>query len=83
MYNPGSTINFREALEWTGLALLHFGPETKEIRELLRSSVARMVDVTWARDGSDNTHFAPFAANEGARMVKNLKHFEKAWFPVS
>jgi hypothetical protein len=25
--------------------LLHFGPETKEIRELLRSSVASMVDV--------------------------------------
>src|SRR5271157_303348 len=44
--------------------LNHFGPETKEIRALLRSSVARMVDVTWARDGSDNTHFAPPAASE-------------------
>jgi len=44
--------------------LNHFGPETKEVRALLRSSVARMVDVTWARDGSDNTHFAPPAASE-------------------
>src|SRR5271157_1032220 len=33
--------------------LNHYGPETKEIRALLRSSVAHMIDVTWARDGSD------------------------------
>ena len=33
--------------------LTHYGPETKEIRGLLRDSVARMLDVTWARDGSD------------------------------
>jgi hypothetical protein len=44
--------------------LLHYGPETKEIRELLRSSVASMVDVTWARDGSDKTHSSPFAVKE-------------------
>ena len=44
--------------------LTHFGPETKEIRALLRSSVARMVDATWAREGSDKTHSAPSAANE-------------------
>ena len=50
--------------------LLHFGPETKEIREFLRSSVASMVDVTWARDGSDKTHSAPFAANEGVLFAK-------------
>lgn len=49
--------------------LLNFGPETKEIRELLRSSVASMMDVTWARDGSDNT-LTPFAANEGAVLGK-------------
>src|SRR5271166_5409038 len=35
--------------------LTHYGPETKEIRAQLRSSVARMVDVTWARDISDKT----------------------------
>jgi hypothetical protein len=44
--------------------LNHYGPETKEIRDLLRSSVARMVDVTWQRDGSDKTRFAPSAASE-------------------
>jgi hypothetical protein len=49
--------------------LLHFGPETKEIRELLRSSVANMVDATWAQDGSDKTS-APFSANEGAVLGK-------------
>jgi len=50
--------------------LLQFGPETKEIRELLRSAVASMVDVMWARDGSNNTHSAPFAANAGAVFEK-------------
>ncbi len=44
--------------------LTHYGPETKEIRGLLRNSVAHMLDVTWARDGSDKTHFAPSAASE-------------------
>src|SRR5208283_6048089 len=44
--------------------LTHYGPETKEIRELLRSSVARMLEVTWGQDGSDKTHFAPSAASE-------------------
>src|SRR5271165_6565606 len=41
----------------------HYGPETKEIRALLRSSVTRMVDVTWARGGSDKSRF-PSAASE-------------------
>src|SRR5271165_959016 len=35
--------------------LVHYGPATKEIRALLRSSVAHVVDVTWARDISDKT----------------------------
>ena len=50
--------------------LLQFGPETKDVRALLRSSVARMADVTWARGGSDQTHFAPSAANEEALFDK-------------
>ncbi len=50
--------------------LLHFGPETKEVRELLRSSVARTVDITWARDGSDKASSPPFAANAGALVEK-------------
>jgi Kef-type K+ transport system membrane component KefB len=44
--------------------LNHYGPETKEMRELLHSSVARMVDATWERDRSDKTHVAPPAASE-------------------
>jgi hypothetical protein len=44
--------------------LIHYGPETKEIRVLLRSSVARMVDTTWGRDGADKTRFTPSAASE-------------------
>jgi len=44
--------------------LNHYGPETKEIRDLLRSSVSRLVDVTWARGGSDKPHFATPAASE-------------------
>ncbi len=40
--------------------LAHYGPETEELRALLRSSVARNVNVIWARDGSEK---APFAAN--------------------
>ena len=46
--------------------LLHYGPETKEVRELLRTSVAGVEDVMWARDGSDQGHIAPFSANEAA-----------------
>src|SRR5208283_1813527 len=50
--------------------LAHYGPETKEIRELLRSAVARLVDVTWARDGSDKTHSGPSTANQDALFDK-------------
>jgi hypothetical protein len=48
----------------------HYGPETKEIRALLRSSVARMLDVTWPRDGSDKAHSIPSVANEEALFDK-------------
>jgi hypothetical protein len=44
--------------------LSHYGPETKEIRALLRGSVAYMVDVTWARDGSDDTQFSTSTTSE-------------------
>src|SRR5208283_559334 len=44
--------------------LRHYGPDTKEIRALLRGSVAHMVDVTWSRDGSDNTHFETSTTSE-------------------
>ncbi len=50
--------------------LAHYGPETKEIRALLSGSVARMVEVTWVRDGSDRTHSAPSAAHQEALFDK-------------
>jgi hypothetical protein len=50
--------------------LAHYGPETKEIRDLLRGSVARMVEDTWARDGSDRAHFAPSTTHQEAAFDK-------------
>jgi hypothetical protein len=44
--------------------LNHYGPESKEIRDLLRSSVAQMVDGTWGRNSSDKTRFTLSAASE-------------------
>lgn len=43
----------------------HYGPETKEIRDLLRSSVASMLDIMWGRDSGGRTRYAAFAASEG------------------
>ena len=65
--------------------LTHFGPETKEIRALLRSSVARMADATWAREGSDKTHSAPSATNEETLFDKIQElspHNENQRFPT-
>ena len=36
----------------------HYGPETKEIRHLLRSSVATMLEMMWGQDRANRTHFA-------------------------
>jgi len=44
--------------------LHHYGPESKEIRGLLRSSVAHTVDVTWGPDSSHKTRFTLSAASE-------------------
>jgi len=44
--------------------LNHYGPETKEMRDLLRSSIVRVVDVTWGRDGSDKTQVAASASGD-------------------
>jgi hypothetical protein len=42
----------------------HYGPETKEMRDLLRSSVATMVDIMWERDSTERTRFAASATSE-------------------
>jgi hypothetical protein len=44
--------------------LNHYGLKTKEIRDLLRSAVVHMVDVTWGRNSSDKTRFTVSAAGE-------------------
>ena len=44
--------------------LNHYGPESKEIRGILRSSVDQMVDVTWGPNSSDKTRFMLSAASE-------------------
>jgi hypothetical protein len=33
--------------------LAHYGPETREVRDVLRSTIARVLDVLWSKDGSD------------------------------
>ena len=43
----------------------HYGPETREMRDLLRSSVATMLDIMWGGDSADRTRFAASAASEG------------------
>jgi hypothetical protein len=50
--------------------LFHYGPETKVTRELLRGSVARMVEDTWARDGSEKVHSSPSGAHQEAVFDK-------------
>ena len=42
----------------------HYGPETKEIRDLLRNSVASTVDITWGRHSGGRAHFAGSAESE-------------------
>ena len=44
--------------------LSQYGPESKEIRDLLRSSLDHIVDVTWGRNSSDETRFTLSAASE-------------------
>ncbi len=42
--------------------LAHYGPEAKEVRVLLRSVVARQVDLGWLRIKSDAPHLGPRAS---------------------
>lgn len=45
--------------------LVHYGPETKEARAQLRSTVVKMADLSWQRDQSDQSHFnSPAVGNE-------------------
>ena len=42
--------------------LAHYGPETKEVRELLRGAVARTLDLMWHQDHQQNSEMTPTAA---------------------
>jgi hypothetical protein len=44
--------------------MAHYGPETKEARDLLRSFVVRGIDQIWPEAGSRPAQLAPMAANE-------------------
>jgi len=50
--------------------LAHYGPETEEIREGLRSSVAHLLDVLWSEDGHGS-------AQLGAESTGNEALYEK------
>jgi hypothetical protein len=42
--------------------LAHYGPETKEARDLLRGAVARMLDLMWHQDHQQHSQMEPTAA---------------------
>ena len=42
--------------------LAHYGPETKETRDLVRGFVARILDQMWSKDGTGASPVAPTAA---------------------
>ena len=43
--------------------LAHYGPETKEARDMLRHTVAAMIDRIWPENGSGVAQFTPTAAS--------------------
>jgi hypothetical protein len=47
--------------------LAHYGPETKEARDLLRGSVARMLDVMWSKNAANRGQLDPSTA--GAEIL--------------
>jgi hypothetical protein len=42
--------------------LAHYGPETKEVRDLLHGAVARTLDLIWPQDSGQHPQMAPTAA---------------------
>ncbi len=45
--------------------MAHYGPETKEARDMLRGSVAQALDRMWPEDGSRPAQLEPWAGSEG------------------
>ncbi len=50
--------------------LAHYGPEAKEAQALLRSTLAKMADLSWQRDQSDQAHFNPGAVGNESLFDK-------------
>ena len=40
-------------------ALAHYGPETKEVRDLLRNAAIRILDQTWSKDSTGHSRLEP------------------------
>jgi hypothetical protein len=51
-------------------ALAHYGPETKEARDLLRAAVAGLIDQIWSKDRSSSAPLDPSAVSGGALFEK-------------
>lgn len=51
--------------------LAHYGPEAKEARDLLRSSVVDMINRTWPKDSSQPAHLEPFGS--GALIYEKVQ----------
>jgi hypothetical protein len=50
--------------------LAHYGPEAKEARDLLRSSVARILDQMWSNDRASSSQLEPQSAGGEALFDK-------------
>ena len=50
--------------------LAHYGPEAEGVRAVLRSSIARWVDLTWQRDDSAKSRFEPTAGRSEVLLDK-------------
>ena len=51
--------------------LAHYRPETKEVRDLLRSAVARTLDMLWPKDRRQPPQMEPTAAGARSSMINS------------
>jgi hypothetical protein len=50
--------------------LAHYGPETKKVRDLLHSAVARTLDRLWPQDRREHSQMEPTAAGAKLSLIK-------------
>ena len=58
--------------------LAHYGPETKDVRDLIRRALASRLDATWPEDGS---HASTVDVPEGARGIESIEERTRALAP--